>query len=593
MRFRLAALGLTFFLAAKAQGQCFYSDLLDHPRPAPCPERANYPDPIPPPPPGTLWLPASGRPHVYKAEKLMRQGPGGIAFEGTRLDGATLPAIEVQPDGRLTQARFPDGPRPDGGRELAKSGAPGGRFCFFTVLTERDASGNFYSENMGPCPEDHAIRGLSKPPPGHMWVRMGPKRGEMHLARFVVPSTTFAAPPGGPRSGPPDGPPDHPPGPVQLLRAPTETAAETKPAPAPAPAPAPVFVPAAPPEPKQADHGPLILLGVVLVVGAAGYGFGRMKNGAAARPSFSASWTRADAPTAPATNFGPPPARAPTPPTVPAQALTTPPPPAALLGGRYEFKGRIGEGGMGVVLEGFDHSLGRKVAIKVMRPEIAHGEGAREAFLSEAKIISHLSHPYIVAIHEVVENADGLYLIFDFVEGEPLSSVLKRRGRLPLAECVKVFTYVCEAIACAHRARVLHRDLKPSNIMIDTAGYAKVMDFGIAREAKETITRLTNIEASGTPAFMAPEQHLGRCAKTSDIYALGVCLYQAMTGSLPFQGPDFLAQKERMKYAPPQFLAPELPKEVELLFAATLAADPKHRVADAAELIDSLKSLRI
>jgi serine/threonine-protein kinase len=265
--------------------------------------------------------------------------------------------------------------------------------------------------------------------------------------------------------------------------------------------------------------------------------------------------------------------------------------PGALLNGRYEFKGKIGEGGMGVVLEGFDHSLGRRVAIKVMRPEIAHGEGARESFLTEAKIISHLSHPYIVAIHEVVENADGIYLVFDYVDGEPLSSVLRKRGRLPLAECTSVFTYVCEAIASAHRGRVLHRDLKPSNIMIDSAGYAKVMDFGIAREAKDTITRMTNLDNSGTPAYMAPEQHLGRCAKTSDIYALGVCLYQAMTGSLPFPGPDFLAQKERMKYSPPHFLAPDLPKEAELLFAATLALDPKHRVADAAELIESLKSL--
>jgi len=106
---------------------------------------------------------------------------------------------------------------------------------------------------------------------------------------------------------------------------------------------------------------------------------------------------------------------------------------------------------MGVVLEGFDHSLGRRVAIKVMRPEIAHGEDSRAAFLTEAKIISHLSHPYIVAIHEVVENADGIFLVFDYVDGEPLSSLLRKRGRLPFAECVTVFSYVCEAIASAHR----------------------------------------------------------------------------------------------------------------------------------------------
>ena len=148
-------------------------------------------------------------------------------------------------------------------------------------------------------------------------------------------------------------------------------------------------------------------------------------------------------------------------------------------------------------------------------------------------------------------------------------------------------------MSCAHKNHVLHRDLKPSNIMDDKDGYAKVMDFGIAREAKDSITRLTQSETVGTPAYMAPEQHMGRCARASDIYSLGVCLYESLTGQLPFPGPDFLAQKERMKYPPPQFLNPELPKEVELLFAATLALDPKLRVSDAVELAEDLKGLKV
>ncbi len=564
-------------LRAQAPQQCFYADWLNEPRPAPCPESARYPDQLPPPPRGTVWLPVTGRPRVYKAERLLRHGPGGIAYDGPAIEGASLPAIRSLPDGRLAPERFPDGPRPDGGREISDPRAPGGRACAFVILTERDSAGNFYGETTGPCPEDHASRGLGTPPPGHVWARVGEgKKAQMRLARFVVPSSDSP-------------PPDAPPGPVRLLRSVPDAATEAAPSAArqaPATPQAPRNWAGAADKPASApapDLSPLLLLALIvsLVVGGLGYFFGRRRS-APERPSFAAAWTRPGAPPIPTQARSPGPTRAP-----------PPAPVSGLLNGRYEFKGKIGEGGMGLVFEGFDHSLGRKVAIKSMRAEIAKGEGSRDAFLSEAKIISHLSHPYIVSIHEVVENEDGLFLVFDFVDGEPLSSVLQRRGRLPLAECVKVFTFVCEAIACAHRARVLHRDLKPSNIMIDSAGYAKVMDFGIAREAKETITRLTNIEASGTPAFMAPEQHLGRCAKTSDIYALGVCLYQAMTGSLPFQGPDFLAQKERMKYAPPQFLAPELPKEVEFLFAATLAADPKHRVADAAELIDSLKSLRI
>jgi predicted Ser/Thr protein kinase len=258
---------------------------------------------------------------------------------------------------------------------------------------------------------------------------------------------------------------------------------------------------------------------------------------------------------------------------------------------RYQVGRQIGAGGMGIVFEGTDRRLGRRVAIKQMRRELRDNPKDRENFLSEARIISALSHPYIVAFHEVIEEGDELFLVFEFVDGEPLSRRLQNGQRLPVAHAQRVFTQVCEAISCAHRAHVLHRDLKPANIMLGKDGYAKVMDFGIARQAKDTITRLTNTDASGTPAYMAPEQHLGRCNKASDIYALGVCLYESLTGQLPFPGPDFLAQKERMKYAPPQFLNAELPKVAELLFQVTLAADPSKRVADAEELIESLKRL--
>ncbi len=575
MRFGWILMLLLAASAARAQGPepCFYSDWLSEPRPAPCPEAARYPDQLPPPPRGTLWLPAANLPHVYKAERILRRGPNGFEYDGPLPDGASLPAIRIQTDGRIAPERFPDGPREDGGREVPAPRPPGGRYCTYLVLMERDASGQYYGETSGSCPEDHASLGLGTPPPGRMWARVD-KNGAMRLARFVVPSSAV-------------GPPEAPPGPVPLLRAAPEPApapqaaplAEARPAAAPAPA-QPRDAPG--PQPPAAGAAALAALGLALLLalGAAAYFFGRSRPSPSSRAPFAGSWTR---PGAPGIQSMPSILELPRP--------EASPPFSGLLRGRYEFKGKIGEGGMGIVLEAFDHSLGRRVAIKVMRAEIARADGARDAFLTEARIISHMSHPYIVAIHEVIEDAGGVYLVFDFVDGEPLSAVLKRRGRLPLDECVRVFTYVCEAIACAHRSRVLHRDLKPSNIMIDAGGYAKVMDFGIAREAKETVTRLTSLDISGTPAYMAPEQHLGRCAKTSDIYALGVCLYEAMTGALPFSGPDFLAQKERMKYAPPQFLAPGLPKEVELLFAATLSPDPKLRVADAAELVDSLKSL--
>lgn len=152
--------------------------------------------------------------------------------------------------------------------------------------------------------------------------------------------------------------------------------------------------------------------------------------------------------------------------------------------------------------------------------------------------------------------------------------------------------HVCEAVDSAHRSNVLHRDLKPSNIMIDANGYAKVMDFGLARQAKDSLSRLTHQDASGTPAYMAPEQHLGQARRASDVYSLGVCLYEMLTGALPFEGPDFLAQKERMRYPPPRFLAAELPEGIDALMAAALAANPAKRIAGPLDLLERLDGLR-
>lgn len=264
---------------------------------------------------------------------------------------------------------------------------------------------------------------------------------------------------------------------------------------------------------------------------------------------------------------------------------------AGIIGGKYEVHGQIGEGGMGIVFAGYDRKLSRKVAIKKMRPEIRSNPGEHERFVQEARIISRLTHPHIVSVHEIVEEEQDTFLIFDYVDGQSLSALILERKRLTLKECVGIFGHVCPAVHFAHDCRVLHRDLKPSNIMIDKNGYAKVMDFGLAREAKDSISKLTHADAAGTPAYMAPEQHMGRPGRGSDIYALGVCLYEMLTGEIPFKGPDFLSQKERMKYAPPNFLAPGLPHEIELLMASALNPDPKKRIGEAAEFLQALKSV--
>lgn len=318
-----------------------------------------------------------------------------------------------------------------------------------------------------------------------------------------------------------------------------------------------------------------LALAGALLIGAAAFALRFAREGKAAKIGLT--------PAKPFTWSAPETAKAPKTPA----PITTPP----FLAGNYEVGRVIGEGGMGVVLEAFDRKLSRKVAIKKMRAELRSNAELHERFVREARIISHLTHPYIVGIHDIVEDKTGTYLVFDFVDGKPLSTVLSERNRLSLDECRKIMGHVCEAVHCAHSARVLHRDLKPANIMLDVNGYAKVMDFGIARQAKESLSQLTNVDTSGTPAYMAPEHHLGRAVKASDVFALGVCLYEMLTGARPFLGPDFLAQKERRKFVPPQFLAPELPQSIEPFMSAALDPEPKTRIPDAMTLLEGLRKL--
>ena len=262
-----------------------------------------------------------------------------------------------------------------------------------------------------------------------------------------------------------------------------------------------------------------------------------------------------------------------------------------IIGGKYELQEQIGSGGMGVVLLARDVTLGRKVAVKKMRPEIRSSDKERPRFLSEARIIAKVKHPYIVPIHDILEESGELYLVFGYVDGRSLAEVLAQKGRMSLPECKDLLKYVCEAVDFAHQNKVLHRDLKPGNVMVDERGFAMVMDFGLAREAKHSLGRLTQMDFSGTPAYMAPDQHLGESGRAGDVYALGVMLYEMLSGELPFRGPDFLAQKERRAYKPLSQAAPGLPAGCDALIAAALDPDPKLRIANVAAFLEMVKAL--
>ncbi|MFA5137946.1 MAG: serine/threonine-protein kinase [Elusimicrobiota bacterium] len=283
--------------------------------------------------------------------------------------------------------------------------------------------------------------------------------------------------------------------------------------------------------------------------------------------------------------------------TIPPGAVSAPclPAPAALacdsvIGGNFRIVRELGRGGMGVVYEGLDVTLQRKVAIKKMREELCQSPKELEMFLSEARLVAALQHPNVVKIHGVVHEGGQVYLVFEHVSGRPLSRVVEDFGKLPLRTVKGLLAHVAAALDYAHTQRVIHRDLKSSNIMVTNEKIVKVMDFGLAHQVKVTAARATRAETWGTPAYMAPEQELGSVSRESDLYSLGVCVYEAATGKLPFNGPNFLAQKREMHYVPPSQAA-GLSPGFDAVIRKALAPEPGGRFHSGAEMLAAVAAL--
>jgi tetratricopeptide (TPR) repeat protein len=261
---------------------------------------------------------------------------------------------------------------------------------------------------------------------------------------------------------------------------------------------------------------------------------------------------------------------------------------------QYRLVKEIGLGGMGVVYEAMDLSLERRVAVKKMRDEIRLDADDRRRFVNEARLVAQLHHPNIVDIYGIVEDGADVYLVFEFVEGRTLQDALKSGGPMELSRARGVIKEMAEAVAHAHERNVIHRDLKPSNVMQTPEGRIKVMDFGVARQAKDAMTRrsMTN-SIAGTPPYMAPEQEQGNVRKESDVYALGVCLYEMTTGQLPFSGygAAMLLNKLNGKLIPPTHRVPSLPSGFDAVIAKALAPDPDNRYRTPAELVAALDAL--
>ncbi|HEX9894965.1 MAG TPA: protein kinase [Gemmatimonadales bacterium] len=262
------------------------------------------------------------------------------------------------------------------------------------------------------------------------------------------------------------------------------------------------------------------------------------------------------------------------------------------LADRYRVERVLGEGGMATVYLAEDLKHHRKVAVKVMRPELAATLGS-DRFLREVEIAAQLSHPHILPMYDSGD-ADGLlYYVMPYVEGESLHGRLRREGQLPLDEAMRLAREVAEALAYAHDRGIIHRDIKPANIML-SAGHALVADFGIARalgSGGEALTR-TGL-AVGTPQYMSPEQATGASdvdART-DVYAVGSVLYEMIAGEAPFTGPTAQAIIARSLTEPPRPLAatrPGLSPQVEAVVKRALAKSPADRYATAKALADAM-----
>ena len=215
---------------------------------------------------------------------------------------------------------------------------------------------------------------------------------------------------------------------------------------------------------------------------------------------------------------------------------------AEALGDAYTIEGEIGRGGMGVVYRARDERLQRRVAIKVLPPELAFQQDIRERFTREAQTAARLSHPHIVPIHTVGEGQGLVYFVMGYVDGESVAGRIRRRGKLPVEEARRIMKESADALSAAHALSIIHRDIKPDNILLEgSRGRVMVTDFGIAKALSGSSgATLTGAGvAIGTPAFMSPEQAAGEreIDGRSDLYSLGIVTYQMLTGELPFNAP--------------------------------------------------------
>jgi tRNA A-37 threonylcarbamoyl transferase component Bud32 len=265
-----------------------------------------------------------------------------------------------------------------------------------------------------------------------------------------------------------------------------------------------------------------------------------------------------------------------------------------ILNGRYRLEARIGAGGMSTVYLALDETLQRQVAIKLMNREVSTDSDQLERFRREARAVAQFSHPHVVGVIDAGEDEGRPYIVFEYVEGETLKERIRRQGRLPIAEAVAYAIEIARALGVAHARHIVHRDVKPQNVLIDEEGSAKVTDFGIARTLDEEGLTADG-RVLGTTDYVSPEQALGQpVTGQSDLYSLGIVLYEMLTGEVPFRGDNQVAvamKHVREQLPDVQLERPGVSAALAAVIDRATAKRQENRYADDAELIADLEEV--
>jgi serine/threonine protein kinase len=266
-----------------------------------------------------------------------------------------------------------------------------------------------------------------------------------------------------------------------------------------------------------------------------------------------------------------------------------------MLGGRYRVEARIGSGGMAEVFRGTDTVLDRTVAIKVLLPQFARDAGFVARFSREAQAAARLNHPDIVGVYDTGTDGDTKFIVMEFIEGRTLADFLGGGRRPTTTQAIDLAQRVAQALSAAHAQGIVHRDIKPANVMVTRDGSLKVMDFGIARMSTDVTAPQTS-SVLGTPTYLSPEQAQGQPVDArSDIYSLGILLYELLVGRPPFTGdsPVAIAYKQVNEApVPPSQLNPDVPPRLDAVVMKALAKNPANRYQTAESLYEDLERVK-